>query len=62
MAYINQIPIEQADGATAEVFASARERAGQVANIIRVMGHDGKSAAASMAIYVSLMKSTNSLL
>ena len=61
MAYIKQVSIEPADGAAAEVFAAAKDRAGQVANIIRVMGHDGKSAMASMGIYVALMKSKNSL-
>lgn len=61
MAYIKQIEIEEATGATKSLFQASIERAGGIANIIRVMGQDGRSANASMGLYVSIMKSPNSL-
>jgi alkylhydroperoxidase family enzyme len=61
MAYIEQVSIEGATGRIAKLYQSAVQRAGDVANIIRVMSRDGASAAASMNLYVSIMKTDNSL-
>lgn len=61
MAYIKQVSIAEATGKTKELYQSAVRRAGGVANIIRIMSRDGSSASASMGLYVSLMKSGNSL-
>lgn len=61
MAYIQQVPIDAATGPTKQLYKAAQDRAGGVANIIRVMSQDGVSASASMALYVSIMKSENGL-
>lgn len=61
MAFIKQVTIEEASGETARLYQAAIGRAGGVANIIRVMSQDGKSASASMGFYISLMKTRNSL-
>jgi hypothetical protein len=61
MAYIEQVSIENAAGKIARLYQSAVERAGDVANIIRVMSQDGASANASMNLYVSIMKTDNHL-
>lgn len=61
MAYIELIPTDQATGATENLYAAAKDRAGGVANIVRLMSQDGTSAAASMGFYVALMKSPNGL-
>ena len=61
MAYIELVSIDSATGLMAKVYQDAIRRAGGVANIIRIMSHDGASAAASMGLYVALMKSDNCL-
>ena len=61
MAYIKQVSIDEATGATAKLYQAAIQRAGGVANIIQVMSRDGASANASMGLYVSVMKSKNGL-
>ena len=61
MAYIRQIEEDQATGVLARIYDSARQRAGGVANIIKVMSRDAKSVQGSMGFYVSIMKSDNSL-
>ena len=61
MAYIKQVTDEEATGATQKLYQTATARAGGVANIIRVMSLDGRIATASMGLYVSMMKSSNSL-
>ena len=61
MAYIEQVEIDNTTGETQKLFQMSMERTGRVANIIRVMGQDGKSASASMGLYVSIMKSPNAL-
>jgi alkylhydroperoxidase family enzyme len=61
MAFIEQIEGDQANGVLARVYDAARNRAGGVANIIRVMSQDGASTQASMAFYVSIMKRDNAL-
>ena len=61
MAYIKQVPLEEASGDTAKLYQAAVDRAGGVANIIQVMSRDGASASASMGFYVAVMKAKNSL-
>ncbi len=61
MAFIDQVGLDEAKGETKKLYDVAVRRAGGVANIIRVMSCDGKIAAASMGLYVSMMKSDNSL-
>ena len=61
MAYINQVSSDDATGPTERLYQAAIGRAGEVANIIRVMSQDGTSANASMGLYVAIMKTKNSL-
>jgi hypothetical protein len=61
MAYIQQVPVEDATGDTEELYQAAIKRAGGVANIIQVMSRDGASANASMGLYVTIMRSKNCL-
>lgn len=61
MAYIRQIDESEATGATARVYEAAQQRAGGVANIIKVMSRDARSMQASMQFYVSIMKADNAL-
>jgi alkylhydroperoxidase family enzyme len=61
MPYIDLIPESEATGRLAGVYESARQRAGSVANIIKVMSRDHRSLASSMQFYVALMKSPNAL-
>jgi hypothetical protein len=61
MAFIKQIPIDGATGPTQKLYSAAQDRAGGVANIIRVMSQEGVSAGASMAFYVAVMKAENGL-
>jgi alkylhydroperoxidase family enzyme len=61
MAYIEQVSEEDADGLVAGIYGAARQRAGYVANIMKVMSRDGRSLQGSMQFYVALMKSPNAL-
>lgn len=61
MAWIQQVDESEATGTLAKLYESARDRAGGVANIIRVMSQDANSAAQSIRFYISLMKSPNAL-
>lgn len=61
MPYIRQIDESDAVGTVAAVYEAAKQRAGSIANIIRVMSRDGASLQASMQFYVALMKSPNAL-
>lgn len=61
MAYIDQISEDDAQGDTRRIYDAAIRRAGEIANIIRVMSQDGTIADGSMQFYVALMKSENSL-
>jgi len=45
----------------ASVYEAARQRAGNIANILRVMSGDGRSLQGSIQFYVALMKSPNAL-
>lgn len=61
MAYIHLIDPGEARGPLRPTFEGGIARAGKVANIMHVMALDPSSCAGSMAFYVSLMKSENSL-
>ncbi len=61
MAFIRQINDEDATGPLARLYAAAQSRAGTVANIIKVMSLDPRSAQGSMGFYASLMKQPNAL-
>lgn len=61
MAWIQLVDESEATGTLAKLYESARDRAGGVANIIRVMSQDANSAAQSIRFYISLMKSPNAL-
>ena len=61
MAYIRQIREDEATGRLKDVFAAGRAREGKLANIIKVMGLDARSAESSVKLYLSLMKSANAL-
>ncbi len=62
MAFVRQInPEDDADGLLQRVYRAAIERAGGVANIIRVMSLDATVCQSSMMLYSSMMKRENSL-
>jgi alkylhydroperoxidase family enzyme len=61
MAYIEQVPEEEAEGALARMYESARTRAGGVAHIIKVMSREPAVLEGSMMFYLKLMKSPNGL-
>ena len=61
MAYIDQVPEEQAEGPLARVYEAARTRAGGVAHIIKVMSRESEALEGSMTFYLKLMKSSNGL-
>ncbi len=61
MAFIKQIGEGEATGPLKGVYDAARDRAGAVANIVKVMSLDARSVRASMQFYVSIMKSNNAL-
>jgi alkylhydroperoxidase family enzyme len=61
VAHIEQIREEDAQGALAKVYGAASERAGEVANILKVMSQDAAVLQGSMALYINLMKSRNAL-
>lgn len=61
MAFVKQIGEGEATGPLKGVYDAARDRAGAVANIIKVMSLDPRSLRASMQLYVSIMKSDNAL-
>ena len=61
MPYIQHIDEPQAAGLLKRIYESAIARAGGVANIIKVMSLDPRSAQGSMQLYTSLMKSPNAL-
>jgi alkylhydroperoxidase family enzyme len=61
MPYVKQIAENMATGPLARVYEAARERAGGVANIVKVMSGDARSLQGSMQFYVALMKSPNAL-
>lgn len=61
MAFVRQIETADAEGLLQRVYTAAIERAGGVANIIRVMSLDAYVCQSSMMLYTSIMKRNNSL-
>ncbi|MBT8486846.1 MAG: hypothetical protein HKO59_04860 [Phycisphaerales bacterium] len=61
MAFVRQIEEADATGPIAALYEAGRRRAGEVANIIKVMSLDARSTDASMQFYISIMKSRNAL-
>lgn len=61
MAWIRTLNDDEATGPIARLFDAARQRTGKVANVVRLMGLDAKSAQGSMSFYTNLMKSDNAL-
>jgi len=61
LSHIHQVPDDQAEGPLKQIYDSAIQRAGGVANIVRIMGLEPEVCRASMGFYLSLMKSKRSL-
>ncbi len=61
MMHVRPVAEQDATGLLERVYAAARQRAGEVAGIIKVMSLDPPSTQASMQFYASLMKRPNAL-
>lgn len=61
MPHIEIVEEGDATGEVADVYRMAGERAGGVANIIKVMSRDAASMKASMDLYLAIMKAPNGL-
>ena len=61
MAHIQIVSEQDATGRIAGIYEAARQRAGGVANIIKLMSRDFRALEGSMQFYVALMKSPNAL-
>ncbi|RMH02806.1 MAG: hypothetical protein D6702_07870 [Planctomycetota bacterium] len=61
MAWIRQIPDDEADGLLARIYADAVARAGRVWNIVRVQGLNPRQLRASLGLYASVMRTDTSL-
>ncbi len=61
MAYIQLIDEGEASGRLAGIYEAARQRAGGVANILKMMSRDARSLESSIQFYVTLMKAPNAL-
>jgi len=61
MPYIQIIPQDEATGRIKSIYDAARNRAGDVANIVKLMSLDARVAEGSMHFYTNLMKSPNAL-
>ena len=61
MAYIRQIPEDEAVGKLGRIYHAASTRSGSVANIIKVMSLDEPSCRIAMDFYIALMRSKNAL-
>jgi alkylhydroperoxidase family enzyme len=55
MAWIKEVPIEDAGGLLKEQFDAAIRRAGRVYNIVRVMSQNPQALRDSMGLYLTLM-------
>ena len=55
MSWIEQVPDDQAEGLLAQLYAAARQRAGKVFNIVRIMSLNPAAMRDSLAIYRTLM-------
>ncbi len=61
MAWIHQVPEEEATGELARIYTGARGRAGGVANILRVMSQRPRLLGTFIQFYVQLMKGETEL-
>lgn len=61
MPFIRQIDPDDADGRLKQVFDQCLERAGYVANILRIQSLDASVLSACIGFYMSLMKSPTAL-
>ena len=61
MPFLKLISVEDATGIIAKIYSAATARTGRVSNIIKALSLHGESCQASMALYMSLMKSQNAL-
>ena len=61
MAWIKQIPDDEADGLLKEQYDAALRRAGRVFNIVRVMSLNAPLMRDSMSFYITLMKGPSPL-
>ena len=61
MSWIDQVPEEEADGAVEQEYAAARERAGRVWNIVKLMGLNPAVLHESMDLYTATMKGDSPL-
>ena len=61
MAFIHTISENDASGLLQRIYDGASQRAGSVANIIKVMSQHAQTTQASMQFYVALMKQPNAL-
>ena len=61
MAYIRQIPEEEASGLLKTVYDGGRARAGAVANIVKLMSLDAPTVQSSMQLYMTVMKREGAL-
>ncbi len=55
MAWIKQIPNDEADGILKEEYEAALARSGRVWNIVRIMSLNPEAMRASMALYKTVM-------
>ena len=56
MAWIEQVPDDEATGELRKIYQAARGRVGSVANIIRVMSQGPRELSHFLRFYVHLMK------
>ena len=61
MAWIEQISEEDATGALADIYGAATQRAGGVANILRVMSLRPKALQIFLDLYIHLMRGASTL-
>ncbi|MEO2016632.1 MAG: peroxidase [Fuerstiella sp.] len=61
MPYIEQVNESEATGELAKMYESCQQRAGFVANILKVQSQDPAILRESLRFYIRLMKSPNSL-
>ncbi len=60
MAWVKQIPLEEATGELKQIYDAGSSRADGVANIIRVMSQRPRYLGNMMKFYVDLMRNTKS--
>lgn len=61
MAYIRQVEPDCAEGSLQQVYQSAIQRTGHVANVIKIMSLNAKVCQASMGMYVAAVRSDGAL-